>query len=248
MSPRTRDRARDAALTLAVAVGVAFGVRWFGVEPFRIPSESMLPTLWVGDHLFVNKFVYGARLPGLELRLPALRDPQRGEVVVFRVAVDGDRALPADRNGELPREDFVKRIIGVPGDRIEIQDDVVFVNGKPIPAVPRAEPFEDEYGRRLEVLRVELDGRSFDVLDDPRARSRPGSFVVEPGRYFLLGDNRDHSMDSRFWGTVRREEILGPAFVLYWSWDFAGDALELLNPATWWSATMRWDRIGSAVQ
>lgn len=234
--------------SLALALAIAFTFRVFVVEPFRIPSESMLPTLEIGDHLFVNKFVYGARVPWLGWRLPAWRDPERGEVVVFEVAKDGATTLPADRHPNLPREDFVKRIIGLPGDRIDFVDGVVFVNGDPFVARGRGEPVRDATGRALLRREVAFGDRAFAVLDDPDRPPRPGTHVVEEGRYFFLGDNRDWSKDSRVWGTVRREELKGPAFLLYWSWDFDGPWLALGNPATWWNAQVRWDRVGSAVR
>lgn len=234
--------------TLALALAIAFGSRVFLVEPFRIPSGSMLPTLWVGDHLFVNKLVYGARIPLTTWHLPALRAPERGEVVVFSVAVDGDNTFPADQRRDLPREDFVKRIIGLPGDRIDIVDGVVFVNGEPIAVRRTAERFTDDTGRALEVQESAIGGRRFAVLDDPEMNARPATFEVEPDRYFMLGDNRDWSKDSREWGTVRRAELKGPAFLLYWSWNFSGSWLELANPAAWMAAGVRWDRIGRAIQ
>jgi signal peptidase I len=234
--------------TLVLSLAVALGSRVFLVEPFRIPSGSMLPTLLIGDHLFVNKFVYGARVPLFDWHLPALREPQRGEVVVFSVAKDGDQTYPADRRADLPREDFVKRIIGLPGDRIDIVDGVVFVNGEPTAARRRADRFADDLGRELDVQDIALGERRFAVLDDPELRSPPATFEVEAGRYFMLGDNRDWSKDSRAWGTVRQAEIKGPAFLLYWSWNFSGGWLALLNPATWWRADVRWDRVGRAIR
>jgi signal peptidase I len=242
------SRGRELLGTLALALALASGSRAFLVEPFRIPSGSMLPTLWIGDHLFVNKFVYGARIPFTSWHLPALREPQRGEVVVFSVAMDGDEAHPADQRPDLPREDFVKRVIGLPGDRIDVVDGVVFVNGEPIESRRSGERFTDPSGRALDVREVALGERHFAVLDDPELRARPVRFQVEPGRFFMLGDNRDWSKDSREWGTVRREEIKGPAFLLYWSWKFSGGWLALLSPEAWRSAEVRWDRIGRAIQ
>ena len=241
-------RGRELLGTLVLALAIAFGSRAFLIEPFRIPSGSMLPTLWVGDHLFVNKLVYGARIPLTSWHLPALRDPERGEVAVFSVAVDGAATYPADRRRDLPREDFVKRIIGLPGDRIDIVDGIVFVNGEPIAARRTGERFTDDSGRALDIQESAIGERRFAVLDDPEMRSRPVTFEVEEGRYFMLGDNRDWSKDSREWGTVRRADLKGPAFLLYWSWDFAGDWLELLSPATWAASGVRWDRIGQAIR
>ena len=242
------SRGRELLGTLALAIAIAFGTRAFLIEPFRIPSGSMLPTLWIGDHLFVNKLVYGARVPLTDLHLPALRAPERGEVVVFSVAVDGDKTFPADLRRDLPREDFVKRIIGLPGDRIDIVDGVVFVNGEPIEIQRNGDRFADDSGRALDVQRIAIGEHHFAVLDDPELRAPPATFEVEPGRYFMLGDNRDWSKDSREWGTVRRAEMKGPAFLLYWSWSFSGGWLELANPATWLAAGIRWDRIGQAIR
>ena len=241
------SRGRELLGTLALALAIAFGSRAFLIEPFSIPSGSMLPTLWIGDHLFVNKLVYGARIPFTNLQLPALRAPERGEVVVFSIAVDGAQTYPADLRQDLPREDFVKRIIGLPGDRIDIVEGIVFVNGEPIAVRRSGEHFTDDMGRALEVQESAIGGRRFAVLDDPELRAKPVTFEVEAGRYFMLGDNRDWSKDSREWGTVRRAELKGPAFLLYWSWNFSGSWLELVNPATWMTAGVRWDRIGQAI-
>ena len=116
--------------TLVLAVVIALGIRALVIEPYRIPSESMIPTLLVGDHLFVNKFIYGAKLPFTELRAPALRAPARGDVVVFTVAKQGGETYPADLRSDLPREEFVKRIVGIPGDRIEIRNDLLYEIGR----------------------------------------------------------------------------------------------------------------------
>jgi signal peptidase I len=239
--------------TLLVAVLIALCIRAFVIEPYRIPSGSMFPTLLVGDHLFVNKFIYGIKLPFSDLRLPSLRDPERGDVVVFTVAQRGSQTYPADQRPDLPREEFVKRIIGVPGDRIAFRGGRVFVNGEPVESQVLGETFEDDAGNPLAVSEVTLGDRRFRTLDDPHV-SFPGptdTITVEPGRYFMLGDNRDHSKDSRFWGSVRLAEIKGPAFILYWSWDFNGGWGELFNPLTLFdllTQKMRWDRIGDRVQ
>jgi len=226
---------------------IALTIRAFIVEPFRIPSGSMFPTLLIGDHLFVNKFVYGPKIPFSDMRLPGLREPERGDIIVFTVARRGNDTFPADRHPEYAREEFVKRIVGLPGDRVEIQGSKVIVNGEEMDVEPLPETFTDPNGRVLDVLRVAVDSKQYEILDDPKAYFRAPRPVttVEEGRYLVLGDNRDHSKDSRVWGTVRKAEIKGPAFVLYWSWDFNGGWLELLNPLTWWNAEKRWDRIGA---
>jgi signal peptidase I len=238
--------------SLAVAVLIALAIRAFVVEPYRIPSGSMFPTLLIGDHLFVNKFVYGIKVPFTRIRLPGLREPERGDVVVFSVAKRGPQTFPADRRPDLPTEEFVKRIVGIPGDRLEFRDGKLWVNGAPVEPRPLAEPFEDDLGRRLAVSEVSFDERSFRVLDDPDVSlPEPPPVTVPPGRYFMLGDNRDHSKDSRFWGTVEKADLKGPALILYWSWDFNGTWAELLNPLTWWrllTREMRWGRMGDLVR
>jgi len=244
-------RQLEGVQTLLVAVLIALGIRAFVIEPFRIPSGSMLPTLVVGDHLFVNKFLYGIAIPGTDLRLPAVRDPARGDVVVFTVARAGGSIYPADQRPSLPREEFVKRIVALPGDRVEVRDGRVRVNGEEV-AQERTGAFHgDEAGRRLRVLHATQNGCHYRVLDDPASSGLDQSATTVPeGRYFVMGDNRDHSNDSRNWGTVRREELKGPAFVLYWSWDFNGSWLELANPVTWWDLLAhrtRWSRIGDGV-
>ena len=122
------------------------------------------------------------------------------------------------------------------------------MNGEPIAARRTGDRFTDDAGRALDVQESAIGERRFAVLDDPEMRAKPVTFEVEPGRYFMLGDNRDWSKDSREWGTVRRAEIKGPAFLLYWSWNFSGGWLELANPATWMAAGVRWDRIGQAIR
>jgi signal peptidase I len=236
--------------TILIAVMIALTIRAFIVEPFRIPSGSMFPTLLIGDHLFVNKFVYGPKIPFSDMRLPGLREPERGDIIVFTVARRGNDTFPADRHPEYSREEFVKRIVGLPGDRVEIQGSKVIVNGEEMDVEPLPETFTDPKGRELNMLRVRVDSRQYTVLDDPKAYFRAPRPVttVEEGRYLVLGDNRDHSKDSRVWGTVRKAEIKGPAFVLYWSWDFNDGWLDLLNPITWWKAEKRWDRIGAKLQ
>lgn len=237
--------------SLLVAVALALGVRTFVVEPFRIPSESMLPTLLVGDHLFVNKFAYGARIPFTETRLPGTREPRRGDVVVFTVGRDPrnpGRICPVDRCPDHPTEEFVKRIVGLPGDTIEVKPDgTVAINGQPFDNVDPRRGFTNEHGTTLAV-REERNGRCrYETLDDRRIQGPTKRIEVEEGRYFMMGDNRDHSNDSRGWGTVQSIHFKGPALLLYWSWSYNGGWLELLNPMTWWSSEKRWDRMGDSL-
>jgi signal peptidase I len=235
--------------TLVLAVGIALCIRAFVVEPFRIPSGSMLPTLLIGDHLFVNKFIYGPKVPFTDIRLPGLREPERGDVVVFTVARSSSGIYPADRQPELPHDDFVKRIVGLPGDRVEVRGGRVYVNDEQVELVQTDATFVDDSGRSLLLQRELLDGCDHEVLDDPNSMGlRGAAFTVEPDRYFMMGDNRDHSNDSRKWGTVRLAEIQGPAFILYWSWDVNGNFLQFLNPLNWWNAEKRWGRVFSLVR
>ena len=215
---------RGFAVWLGVAAGAALGLRAVAVEPFRIPSESMLPTLRPGDHLFVNKLAYGARLPWGELRLPGLRTPRRGDVVVFR-------AQP----GTGPSPFLVKRIVGLPGDRVRGSDGRLWVNGVPVEQWPTGEVWLDGGGTPLAGQRENLDGREHAVLDDPGRVAAPFEKTVPPARYFVLGDNRDHSSDSRAFGAVPFADLVGPVAFLYWAgapdvrasgagWEIAGFA------------------------
>jgi signal peptidase I len=228
------------------------GIRAFIIEPFRIPSGSMLPTLLIGDHLFVNKFIYGPKVPFTEIRLPGLREPQRGDVVVFsvgRVKGPAGRIVPLDRDPSLSADDFVKRIVGLPGDRVEVRAGRVSVNGEQVPRDDLETEFVDDSGRRLAVYSEHLNGCEHAILDD---LASPGleraAYTIKPGRYFMLGDNRDHSNDSRAWGTVRMEELKGPAFILYWSWSVNGNVFSFFNPVNWWQADKRWSRVFQRVR
>lgn len=235
---------------IAIAVAIALLIRAMVIESYYVPSESMLPTLLIGDHVFVNKFVFGARIPFTQVRLPALRDPRRGEIVVFALGRRGPGEIcPLDECPDYPAEGFVKRLIGLPGDRVEYRSGGLYVNDERVPWQNMNHTFQDESGRDYDVYDESLpEGCHHEVLDHPRM---PGlnhsAYTVPPGRYYFLGDNRDNSNDSRAWGTVRREELKGPIIVNYWSWNNQETWLAMLNPLTWarllWNE-MRWGRIG----
>jgi len=250
----------DQAVTLVIAITIALAIRHFAIEPFRIPSGSMFPTLLIGDHLFVNKLAYGPRVPFSDIRLPGFSEPKRGDVVVFEVArpqnkLGGRDIKPVDLVPDgTPSEDFVKRLVGLPGDRIGWRGGRVFINDVPLEVLETGERFVDEAGRSFPMSWENLGSCRHAILDDPRSGGRRdsrldrGTWVVEPGRYFMMGDNRDNSNDSRVWGTVRHEELKGPAFILYWSWNVNGNMLSFFNPLNWFRAEKRWDRVFQRVR
>ncbi len=178
---------REYTEALLVALVLAFFIRSFVVQAFKIPSGSMLPTLQIGDHILVNKFLYGLRLPyPFEKSFVEWKQPSRGDVVVF--------IYPKDRS-----KDFIKRVVGIPGDSVEIRHKRVFINGEPVDD-PHA-VFADE-SREI-----------------PGPRDNMGPTVVPAHNLFVMGDNRDRSHDGRFWGFVDIEDVKGKAFLIYWSWD-----------------------------
>jgi len=179
---------REYAESIAIAVLLALVIRTFVVQAFKIPSGSMEDTLAIGDHILVNKFIYGTRLPFTDTRLLKLRDPRRGDVIVFEYPED-------------PSKDFIKRVIGEPGDTVEVKDKHVYVNGQ-LYANPH------EVHKEADTIPKELQ---------PRDNKDP--VKVPENAYFVMGDNRDRSYDSRFWGFVSRDKIKGLAFIKYWSWD-----------------------------
>jgi signal peptidase I len=196
-------------------------VRSFLFEPFRIPSGSMMPTLLVGDFIFVNKYAYGLRLPVLNKKILENGKPQRGDIIVFR--------LPSD-----PSINYIKRLVGLPGDTIRYADKKLYVNGQPIEAaVTGFYDGEDQIGS---VLGTEKLGNiEHRVLLIPGMRSVEGTFVVPAGHYFMMGDNRDNSKDSRYIGAIPEENLVGKAAVIWLNFDFS------------LSHAPRWERIGHSV-
>ena len=206
-------------------------LRSFLVEPFRIPSGSMLPTLEIGDFILVNKYVYGIRLPVLDTKVVELGRPARGDVVVFR--------FPPK-----PSTPFIKRVVGLPGDRVDYFNKVLYINGEPI-----KHEFIDTYTGKGSARDMTGAMRRFEHLGDVdhHILVRPtladtvtgGTYpyvpmVVPDGHYFVLGDNRDNSRDSRYWGTVPDENLIGKAFTVWMNLD--------------WGEGIDWSRIGTSIR
>lgn len=184
-------------------------LRAFLVEPFRIPSGSMIPTLLVGDFILVNKFGYGIRLPVINRKIIEIGDPARGDVVVFRYPED-------------PSTPFIKRVVGLPGDRIQYKEKRLYVNGEPV-AYDAAGTY---VGVKSAVMHTgaekyaeHLGEHPHDIIITPRAYSFDWEGTVPEHSYFVLGDNRDNSRDSRFWGFVPDENLIGRAFIIWMNWD-----------------------------
>ncbi|MDG2047678.1 MAG: signal peptidase I [Halioglobus sp.] len=183
---------------------IVFVLRSFLVEPFQIPSSSMVPTLEVGDYILVNKYTYGIRLPVVRTKVVALNNPKRGDVVVF---------FPPHMNDTY----FIKRVIGLPGDTVEYRDKQVFVNGERVERESAAEQVAQNPGSV--VGRESLGEVEYLMQIDSRRPSGDFSVVVRPGHYFMMGDNRDNSSDSRVWGQVPEKDIVGKAFAIWMHWD-----------------------------
>ncbi len=178
---------REYAEAAVIAILLALFIRTFVVQAFKIPSGSMKPTLLVGDHILVNKFLYGIKIPFTNKTLIPISEPERGDIIVFIYPVD-------------PEKDFIKRVIGLPGDTVEISGEKVLINGK---------PYDDEHG-----FYSKMGSASAQVGKG----SHFGPVTVPKDRLFVMGDNRNHSYDSRFWGFVPLSSVKGKAFIIYWSW------------------------------
>ncbi len=184
---RKKSVIREYVEAAIIAVILALFIRTFAVQAFKIPSGSMEPTLLVGDHILVNKFLYGIKIPFINKTLIPICHPQRDDVIVFIYPVDTSK-------------DFIKRVIGLPGDKIEIIDNKIYIND---------EPFIDRHGFYSDY------GKNSKLLQD-KYHMKP--IKVPEGHLFVMGDNRNHSYDSRFWGFVPLESVKGKAFIIYWSW------------------------------
>lgn len=183
-------------------------LRSFLVEPFRIPSGSMIPTLHIGDFILVNKFSYGFRMPVFHNLLIPVGEPQRGDVMVFRYPVD-------------PSKDFIKRVIGLPGDKIRYHDKTLYINGEKMPQEVSGYYSADAAGHELiaEEMTEQLGEVEHKILLNPHRPDDNGEYVVPEGHYFMMGDNRDGSDDSRGWGFVPERNLVGKAFFIWMSWD-----------------------------
>jgi signal peptidase I len=201
-------------------------IRSFIAEPFRIPSSSMMPTLQIGDFILVNKFAYGVRLPVTNTKVLALGEPQRGDVIVFR--------FPED-----PRIDYIKRVIGVPGDQIAYRNKVVYVNGEPVAQEDVGIYQGKGSGAEMtgSLLKTErLPGVEHQILQRRTGSGfypvHEGPWTVPTGHYFVLGDNRDNSQDSRFWGFVPEDNLVGKAFLIWMNWDSRNGGVEFSRIGT----------------
>jgi signal peptidase I len=211
---------REYAESIVIAVLLALVIRTFVVQAFKIPSGSMEDTLLIGDQLLVNKFIYGTHLPFTNKEILRLRDPRQGDVIVFE--------YPPDTKDETLRfwqkKDFIKRVVGTPGDKIEVKDKVVYVNGK---------VYHNDHEVHKDSSLIERCSEGT-PRENPCWRDNFGPVIVPAGEYFVMGDNRDRSFDSRFWGFVPKENIRGLAFILYWS---RGDQFY----------SIRWNRLGNII-
>jgi signal peptidase I len=192
---------------IIIAVLIALFIRTFIIQAFKIPSSSMEPTLQVGDYILVSKFIYGIKIPFTDIKLFPWNKPKRGDIVVF--------IYPKDRS-----KDFIKRVIGTEGEKVEILRNKIYVNDRLI---------DDPWGH--------YDEKS-DWLKYYQSKERYGPEMVPKDSIFVLGDNRDNSQDSRFWGYVHVKEVKGKAFIVYFSWDWS--AQNLLNK-------VRWTRLGKLI-
>ena len=199
---------REYAEAIIIAVILALFIRSFIVQAFKIPSGSMLPTLQIGDHLLVNKFIYGVKIPMTGTVLIPWKSPKHDDIVVFR--------FPKDRS-----IDYIKRVVGVAGDTIEIKNKQLYVNGEAI-----TNPHAHFTGNDI-----------MKATAGPRDNMAP--VKVPEGNIFVMGDNRDNSFDSRFWGFVDLKDVLGKAFLLYWSWDLNKPLMSVDR-----FSSVRWSRIG----
>jgi signal peptidase I len=233
---------REYAESIGLAVLFALFLRGFVIEAFKIPTGSMIPTLLIGDHLFVNKFIYGIRVPFTETYLTRFKEPERGEVVVFEFPRAEARAhlakQPASQRecidtGSLQdSKDFIKRIVGVGGDTIEVRDNQLLINGGPVERTYSRKETTGNFLYPHQISEVEqLNGHSY-TIQYSGADENFGPITVEDGHVFVMGDNRDNSSDGRCWGQVPVSNIKGRAMIIWLS----------IGPES-----MRWERMGQVI-
>lgn len=209
---------------------IVFLIRSFLGEPFRIPSGSMMPNLFNGDFILVNKFSYGIRLPVLNEKIITIDDPRRGDVAVFR--------FPGD-----PSINYIKRIVGVPGDHVVYRKKRLYINGTSMEQTgnqPYSSPHIAVPVGEVRRVSENFDGRAHDILIAGRSDDGYAEFRVPPGQYFVMGDNRDQSNDSRYWGFVPDRNLVGKAFLVWFSLDTIGED-------KWLWQRIVWNRIGSSI-
>lgn len=236
-----KNGARETIEAIAIALLAAMLLRAFVVQAFRIPTGSMKDTLLVGDFLLVNKFVYGVRTPDsipftdIEIpfvRLPAFKSPKNGDVVVFK--------YPKDE-----KLDYIKRCIAIGGQTVEVRNGDVFIDGKPEgEKFDLGKKFDPEEGRYFQYTRITSPhGKVYTIrhfVDDVTRMDNYGPEVVPEGHYFMMGDNRDNSSDSRVWGFVPPENIVGEALIIYFSWSKSGSLANVFE-------SIRWSRIADLI-
>ena len=196
-----KSKLREYIEAILMAIVIAFFIRTFVIQAYKIPSGSMKPTLLIGDHILVSKFNYGVKLPFIRSTLIPIGTPKRGDIVVF--------IYPEDRS-----KDFIKRLVGLPGDTVEIRDKQILLNGQ---------PWKETHG---------VHSDSLIIPGAVQPRDNFGPVRVPEGSLFVMGDNRDESYDSRFWGFVDMKDVLGKALIIYWSWNHE-------------DYSVRWGRIGT---
>jgi len=203
-----KSTAREYTESIVVAVAIALLLRSFVIEAFQIPSGSMIPTLEIGDHIFVSKFAYALEIPIWQKKILSWHEPQRGDVIVFRYPLGTET-------------DYIKRVVGLPGDKVEVRHNEVFINGKPMSRElvdPRFK-YHDTFDRTGELWLEHLDNHGHKALHQPQQLTNFAPVIVPARSVFVMGDNRDNSNDSRVWGTVRYELIKGRALIVWWSRD-----------------------------
>ncbi len=237
LSKFAKSKLRQNVEALVLAVGLALIIRTFLFQPFKIPSGSMIPTLLVGDHLLVNKFIYGTRIPFTGIRVMPFEQIKRGDVIVFTYPNPEKDPSKNDMY-------YIKRVVGVPGDSIDINGRQLILNGQPVPLEYEGDYVDERSGEELDEYIEDLSGHKHDaIFRQGKETTNKGNFIpvgeVPEGHVFVMGDNRDNSQDSRFWGFVPVENIAGKAILIHWSWDFQNP--DFLNK-------VRWDRILQGIE